>query len=98
VGGFVLSAGAHFVDGDDGATAVIKAGVETGAAALGAAAGAWAGGACAEAFIVCSPALTAVGGVFGGAIGSGLNDWADSDGGIFGWHPYEATDDWFNWD
>jgi RHS repeat-associated protein len=97
VGGAILSAAGYYTEGDDGATAVVKAGVELGFGLAGGAIGAAAGGLCGPAAVVCSPALGAVGGYLGSAAGGWVNKQIE-DKGIFGWKPFEATDNWFDWD
>jgi hypothetical protein len=97
VGGFVTGAGLYISDGDDGATAVIKSGVETGFSAVGGLGGTAAGLACGEAAVVCSPVAAVGGAVAGGWFGGEVNEGLES-GFFWGLKPYEATDRWFDWD
>ncbi|WFE27296.1 RHS repeat-associated core domain-containing protein [Solwaraspora sp. WMMD791] len=94
--GFLISASGYYVDGDDLSTSIVKAGVETGLGVAGASIGVAAGAACGPFVVVCSPAFGAVGGYAGATAGATLNQWAESDGGIFGWRPYDWTRSWFD--
>jgi hypothetical protein len=91
--GFVTGAALYMSDGDDGATAVMKAGVEAGLGAAGASAGEAAGRACGPAAVICGPAFAGIGGVAGGWVGGEVNERLES-GAFWGWKPYDATDRW----
>ncbi len=88
--GFALSALGNFADGDQGATAVGKAFIETGLSVIfGLALGALGG-------LLCGPPCAVVGAVAGGAFGSWLggkaNGWIKNSGG------WGRVDSWFSWD
>ena len=96
VGGFVIGVVGYYLEGDDGATAVVKGGVELMTGLGGATAGVLAGGACGSWAIVCSPLGGLAGGYLGSTAGSWINDQLEH--GTFGWRPYDAVDDWLSWD
>jgi hypothetical protein len=95
--GFGTAVGMYVDDGEDGATAVVKATVETVSGLALGSLGVALGGLCGPAVVICSPAFGAAGGIAGGWFGAKVNSWL-SDGDISGWKPYEATDNWFDWD
>lgn len=96
VTGFGVSAAGYYVDGDDAATSLTKAAVEAGLGVVGGGLGGAAGGACGPLVVVCAPVGAAAGGITGAAIGAKINQVADSEGGIFGWRPYDWTRSWFD--
>lgn len=73
-----------------------KAAVEAGLGVVGGGLGGAAGGACGPLVVVCAPVGAAAGGITGAAIGAKINQVADSEGGIFGWRPYDWTRSWFD--
>lgn len=92
VAGGVLVAADNFANGDDGATAVLKAGIETGGAVLGGVAGAVVGTALCGGLPICGAAGAVVGGWAGGWLGRQVNQGLENSG------FFRKVDSWFDWD